>query len=121
MTEEEPPLEPGVGCGIVMVTLTTFVGFAFLATLIGFLLNDFRAVFAGLPTSAIFTSLGSDFILAYPTDGIFWFGAAFFVAKYTERKSRKTWLMATLGVIVAMMIFGAILGSFVEPAGDILG
>lgn len=121
MAPDESPLEPGVGCGIVMMTLTTFVMFAFLATLIGFLLNDFRAVFSGLPTSAIFTSLGSDFILAYPTDGIFWFGAAFFVAKYTERKSRKTWLMATIGVIVAVTIFGVILGSFVEPTGDFFG
>lgn len=116
MTEE--PVEPGVGCGIVMMTLSTFVSFAVISTIIGFVLNDFRAIFAGLPTSAIFSSLGSDFILAYPTDGVFWIGASFIVAKYTERKSRKTWLIATLGVIVAMVIFGFTLGTFVEPTGD---
>lgn len=103
------------------MTLTTFLSFAFLAALAGFLLDDFRAVFAGLPTSAIFTSLGSDFILAYPTDGVFWVGMAFIVAKQTERKSRKTWLAATLGVIVAMTIFGAVLGTFVIPTGSFLG
>jgi hypothetical protein len=44
--------------------------------------------------------------------------AAFIVAKRTERKSRKTWLTVTLGVIVAMMIFGAVLGTFVTPTGS---
>jgi hypothetical protein len=113
----EPPVKAGVGCGIVTMTLTVFLSFAFLATLTGFLLNDFRFVFAGLPTSAIFTSLGSDFILAYPVDGVFWVGMAFIVAKRTEQKSRKTWLMITLGIMAAMTIFGAALGNFVTPTG----
>ena len=101
------------------MTLSVFVTFAVASTAIGFVVNDFRPIFAGLPTSGIFSSLGSDFLFAYPTDGIFWIGASFLVAKYTEYRSRKAWLTATTGVLVGALIFGFILGSFVEPTGDI--
>lgn len=73
-------------------------------------------LFAGTPISAIFNVLfGDDLIVAWPLEITFWVVAGFFLARYTDRRSRSV-LGAVLLVVVLALVYGLVLSSFVEIA-----
>ncbi|MDH3308622.1 MAG: hypothetical protein OEO77_14045, partial [Acidimicrobiia bacterium] len=93
--------------------------FAGLLTAIGLTTTTFALLFAALPVSALFTSFGGDFVIAWPVDALVWFVAAWWVAKQSGGRpdARRGFARALVGVVGAALVYGFLMSLLVEPTG----
>lgn len=109
-----PDLEEGIDVRSTAVAFLVFAGFAVAVSVIGFQVSNFGLLFAGLPVSAVFTTLGGEFVLAWPVDTVVWILFASWPGRQQGYLDRRWWKIVAV-VLVAALVYGQLMGVLVEP------
>ncbi len=72
-------------------------------------------LYAGLPVSGVFGFFFGDLVLAWPLDITFWVVVGFLLASLTDNREIRP-AGAAMAVVVAALLYGLVLSTFVEMA-----
>jgi hypothetical protein len=119
--------EPGIGCRPLAAGFAALVVFAAAAVAVGLALAlgtdpapwaervGFALYAAGAPVSGLFAAIAGELPLAPLTDVVVWVLAAAGATRWADRRSVPP-TKPLLTVMVAALVYGAVVGSFLERA-----
>lgn len=109
-----PDLDEGIDVRSTAVAFLALAIFAVSTAVVGFRISNFGLLFAGLPVSAVFTTLGGEFVVAWPVDTVVWIVLASWPGRQQGFLDQRWWKIIGV-IVVAALVYGQLMGTLVEP------